>query len=88
MVPAERQRRPTAAERRQLERTVEHRGVLGKGQHREGRAAGKLEGDAWSGAGAAVSLEWCSNGSGRWRCRTAEEVEEVEEGEGVPGTDL
>jgi hypothetical protein len=50
MAPAERQcgerRRPAAAERRRLGRTVGLRGVLGKGQQRGARAAGELGGDA------------------------------------------
>jgi hypothetical protein len=62
--------------------------VLGEGQQREARAVGELGGDAWSGAGAVAGLGRRDNGSGLRRCRAAEEVEEEEEGEGVPGTDL
>jgi hypothetical protein len=76
------------AERRQLGRTVGHRGMLGEGQQRGAKAAGELRGDAWSGAGAVTGLGRRGNGSERRRCRAAEEAEEEEEGEGVPGTDL
>jgi hypothetical protein len=62
--------------------------VLGEGHQREARAAGELGGDAWSGAGAVAGLGRCGNGSGWRRCGAAEEAEEEEEGEGVPGTDL
>jgi hypothetical protein len=61
--------------------------VLGEGQQRGAKAAGELEGDAWSGAGAVAGLGRRSNGSGWQRCRAAEEAEEEEE-RGVPGTDL
>jgi hypothetical protein len=44
------------------------------------KAVGELGGDAWSGAGAVVGLRWRGNGSGRRRCRAAEEAEEEEEG--------
>jgi hypothetical protein len=55
------------------------RGVLGEGQQRGARAAGELGDDAWSGAGAVVSLERRGNSSRRRRCRAAEEAEEEEE---------
>jgi hypothetical protein len=52
------------------------------------KAVGELGGDAWSGAGAVVSPEWRSNGSGRWRYRAAEEAEEEEEQGEALGADL
>jgi hypothetical protein len=75
MVPVEWQR-PAAAEREQLGRTAERRGMLGEGQQEGGEAVGELGGDVWSGAGAAVGLGRRGNGSGQQRCRAAEEVEE------------
>jgi hypothetical protein len=53
--------------------------MLGEGQQRGARAAGKLGDDAWSGAGAVVGLGRRSNSSGRRRCRAVEEAEEEEE---------
>jgi hypothetical protein len=38
---------PAAAERGQLGRTAERRGVLGEGQQRGAKAAGELGGDTW-----------------------------------------
>jgi hypothetical protein len=49
-------RQPATAERGQLRRTAERRGVLGEGQQEGGEAVGQLGGDAWSGAGAGGSL--------------------------------
>jgi hypothetical protein len=59
--------------------------VLGEGQQREARAAGELGGDAWSGAGAITGLGRHDNGSGRRRCRVAEEAEEEEDQGGARG---
>jgi hypothetical protein len=53
--------------------------VLGEGQQRGARAAGELGDNAWSGAGAVVSLGHRGNSSGLQRCRAAEETEEEEE---------
>jgi hypothetical protein len=66
-------RRSAAAEREQLGRMAERRGVLGEGQQEGGEAVGELGGDAWSGARGVVGLGRCSNGSRRQRCRVAEE---------------
>jgi hypothetical protein len=46
------------------------------------KAVGERGGDAWSGAGTVVGLEHHGNGSGRRRCRPAEEAKEEEEEEG------
>jgi hypothetical protein len=65
---------------------VGHRGVLGEDQQRGSRAADELGDDAWSGAGAVVSLGRRGNSSGRRRCCAAKEAEEGEEqGESARG---
>jgi hypothetical protein len=67
--------RSAAAERGQLGRTAERRGVLGEGQKEGGEAVGELGGDTWSGVGAGGSL-------GR-RCCAAEEKQRRKKGGGA-----
>jgi hypothetical protein len=91
MAPAERQRWQAAVacggrERRQLGRTVGHRGVLGEGQQREARAAGELGGDAWSGARTVAGLGRRGNNSGGGAVARQRRQRRKKKGEGVPGT--